>query len=337
MIVPLTPPPGATHLVGDPTDWMKAPQPVAEVPPSLEVPDDAWLELAWLDARGRVLQDPTLPLPAGNPWFPAARAVAGPRYRPDPLLADVDAAPAGRVTRHKIVSTALGQARRVMLWSPAGHEDAALPLVVAADGVAMRYLSRLDRILATLVARGEARPAHVLFVEPVDRDVEYRYHEPYRAFVLDEALPLAEAHVRCTGERVALGASLGGLVSAWMAWTRPDVFQTVVALSGAFLIGPGDDPSDPFHGSEWLVHQVRNSPPKPLRWALDCGTFEWLTPVNRRLHGALARAGYDVSYGEHASGHSWVTWKNAMPALLRRALGACQGETPRPPIPQPIP
>lgn len=335
MIVTLTPPPGATHLVGDATDWMKAPLPVLQAPASLEYPDDAWVELAWLDAAGRMVPDPTLPLQAGNPWFPTARAIAGPRYRPDPLLAAIDHAPAGKVTRLKLRSTALGQDRRLMLWSPAGLEDATLPLLVVGDGVATRYLARLDRILATLIERGEARPAHVLFVEPVNRDVEYRFHDPYRAFVIDEALPLVEAHRRTTGERIALGCSLGGLVSAWMAWTRPDVFQAVVALSGAFLIGPGDDPSDPFHGSEWLVHQVRSTPPKPLRWALDCGTLEWLTPVNRRLHAALSRAGYDVLYGERTSGHSWTTWKNALPGLLRRTLAPGLTANPLPPSTDP--
>lgn len=320
MIVTLTPPPGATHLVGDPTDWLKAPLPVERVPLSLEFPDDAWVELAWLGADGKLLPEPALPLAAGNPWFPAARAVAGPRYRPDPLLQGLEARPLGRVARHRLASRALGQERRLMLWSPPGLEQERLPLVVAEDGVAMRYLSRLDRILAALVARSEARPAHVLFLEPVDRDVEYRFHEPYRVFVTDEALPLAEAEVRTTGERVALGASLGGLVSAWLAWTRPDLFQTVAALSGAFLLGPGDSASDPFHGSEWMVHQVRAQPQKPLRWALDCGTLEWLTPVNRRLHAALARAGYAVQYAERTSGHSWTTWQNALPGLLRWAL-----------------
>jgi len=320
MDVTLPPPAWATHLVGDWTDWLKRPLPLADLPTRFVLPEAAYVEYAWQDEARTVRADPANPVRADNPWWPTASAIVGPAYAPHRALGGLDDAPRGRLTRHRLASAALGQERRLLIYTPAGFEGARLPLVIVQDGVASLHIGRLDRILEAQVARGAARPAHLAFLEPQDRGAEYRFSEAYRAFVTREAAPFVEAQVACTGERALLGASPGGLVSAWTAWTTPGFARTVVAQSGAFLIGPGDDPRDPYRGSEWLVHAVRAGEGPALRWALDCGTLEWLTPVNRRLFAALGRVGAEVRYAERHAGHNWVNWRNGLPDLLGWAL-----------------
>ena len=155
---------------------------------------------------------------------------------------------------------------------------------------------------------------------PVERTPEYFFNPLYRRFLVEEALPAAEARARCNGRRTAWGASLGGLLSAQLAWERRDLFQTVVAQSGAFLFSPETRDRDPFAGQEAFLAQVRAGDPRGLRWHLDCGTFEWLLDSNRRLAAVLGAAGADATFVTRNAGHNWVNWRNGLAAGLRRAL-----------------
>ena len=66
MEIRLTPPPWATHLISDLDDWLRAPRPVTEIVP-VTLPDDAYFEYAWLDARGEKRPDPDNPNPPNKP------------------------------------------------------------------------------------------------------------------------------------------------------------------------------------------------------------------------------------------------------------------------------
>ncbi len=336
MIIRLIPPSWARWLVGDPTDWLKRPQALAATgaPPTdieLRVPDDGFIEYAWMDAEGRVRPDPGNPRQAANPWWPNARLLVGERYAPAPELASLPAAPQGQLDRLRVPSRALGATRRALVYTPAcclGDVPRALPVVYVQDGVATHHIAELDRVLELLLARGELSPARLVFVQPEERDEEYRFHPGFEAFMLEELIPFVEARYPCSGERLLMGASLGGLVSATLALKHPTRFAGVIAQSGAFLFGPGDDLETYDRGGEWVVHELRRRPVEDiahLRWTLDCGTVEWLTPVNRRLVAALRRRGLPFHYGERNAGHNWANWRDGLPSLLRHALGPGSG------------
>ena len=317
MRVDLQPPPWATHLLSDLTDWQRRPLPAAEVAP-VDLPDDAYFEYAWQDAAGERHPDPDNPNPRRNPWWPYASNLVGPDWRFDP---DADAAgvrPRGRVLKLEVESRLLGQTRRLLVYSPPGLADAALPLVLFQDGKAYFGWGRAAQVHDRLRARGEAAAAHLVFVPPVARTPEYFFNPGYRRFLAEEALPAAEARVRCDGRRVAWGASLGGLLSAQLAWERPDLFQTVVAQSGAFLFSP--ETRDPFAGREAFLRQLATGDPARLRWHLDCGTLEWLHGSNERLFAALRAAGADATFATRHAGHNWISWRQGLPGAFRRAL-----------------
>jgi enterochelin esterase-like enzyme len=319
MKVELTPPPWATHLLSDLTDWQKRPQPVAEVEP-FTIPDDAYFEYAWQDAAGERHPDPANANPPQNPWWTYASNLSGPDYRPDPDANPGDVRPRGRLLKMDVESRILGQRRRMLVYSPPGLAEAALPVILFQDGKAYLGWGRMPQVFDRLHARGEIGPAHLVFVPPVERTPEYFFNPVYRRFLVEEALPAAEARARCDGRRTAWGASLGGLLSAQLAWEHRDLFQAVVSQSGAFLFSPETRERDPFAGEEAFLAEVQGGDPRGLRWHLDCGTLEWLIGSNRNLAAALRAGGADVSFVERSAGHNWTNWRNGLAAGLRRAV-----------------
>ncbi|MEJ2289024.1 MAG: alpha/beta hydrolase-fold protein [Deinococcales bacterium] len=322
MRVSLDVPPWAKRFASDLTDMDRSPRPLdpaGEPNLAFELPDDVYFEYAFLDAEGEMRADPANPRRAENPWYREVSALLGPAYRPDALAEPPEPVPPPVVDRLRIPSQALHQQRRVMVATPAGFEGAALPWVLAQDGVAFYRLARLADVLAALQAAGEARPARIAFVEPVERSREYAFHAGYRRFVVEELLPELRRRYPSTDELVALGASLGGLFSATLALERPGLVSSVVTFSGAFLGYPQDRD---FYGSErsWVAETLEEHGASELRWYAECGTLEWLTDVNRRVARALAGHGVEHAHVERHAGHNWTNWRNGLSGALRFAL-----------------
>ena len=74
------PPEGAAALIGDFTDWERNPIPL-EGPLTLEFPEGAYVEYAFLDREGRPFPDPDNPEKAENPWWSYPRAIKLPGFR----------------------------------------------------------------------------------------------------------------------------------------------------------------------------------------------------------------------------------------------------------------
>jgi enterochelin esterase family protein len=322
MNVTLRIPEWATHLLSDLTDMERNPQPVdvGKVSTvSFELPDDAYFEYAFKDAAGHIRADPAGELRGDNPWLPEVSAIFGPAYQPDAYAVADERLATGKTQRFRLKSEHLNQTRRLITYSPTGYKNASLPCVFVQDGVAFYRIGKLHAVMERLLADGLMRPAHLVFIEPYDRTSEYRFNSSYQAFVLEELLPFIVGELPCTGERVALGASLGGLVSFCLAWGNPQVFQMVVTHSGAFLGTPANP--DVFDkGASWLLEQVRREEAESLRWYGDVGTFEWLREVNQKIAQVLSEKGYEHRFAERHAGHNWVNWRNGFQAALSFAL-----------------
>ncbi|MEX2540401.1 MAG: alpha/beta hydrolase-fold protein [Trueperaceae bacterium] len=312
----------ATHIISDHTDMDRSPHPVdAEKVSSfrLTLPDDVYFEYAFMDGDGRTRADPGNPVRGDNPWFPEVSALLGPAYRASRYADLPDSLANGRLDRHRLESEPLGGMRRVSVYTPGGHEDETLPLVLVHDGTAFLRVAGLPKVLEALLAEGRIRPARLAFVEPVDRTSEYGFSAPYREFTLDELIPFIEGNYAGSSERVVMGVSLGGLVSAVLALLHPEEFDTVVTFSGAFKGGPEN--RDFYRGDgSWVVDRLREGSSSPPRWYADVGTIEWLTDVNREVGRALESRGSEHRYAERNAGHNWVNWRNGLAAALEFAL-----------------
>jgi enterochelin esterase-like enzyme len=316
----------ARHVVSDFTDMDRSPHPVdaAKVSRfSFELPDDVYFEYAFLDEDGKMRSDPENDTKAENPWYPNASAILGPEYVPDPH-ANVDKGfERNQPRRHRLKSEALGQERRLIFYTPEGHEGEVLPCVYVQDGLAYLRVARLAAVLEALLETNLVRPAHLVFIEPLDRTKEYAFNPDYRTFIYDELIPYVERELTTSDERIAMGASLGGLVSTTLALTRPDIFSAVVAQSGAFL---GDPHDRDFYRSEtsWVLQRLEQGAGREVRFYTETGTIEWLTNINRRVRDVLSAQGYVHRYDERNAGHNWTNWRNGLSQALRFVLNVSE-------------
>ena len=95
----------------------------------------------------------------------------------------------------------------MLVYSPAGQADSALPAVYFQDGKAYFGWGRVAQILDRLLAADRVVPAHLVFVTPNERTREYAFNPEYLAHMVEEAIPAVEARVACDGRRTAWGAS----------------------------------------------------------------------------------------------------------------------------------
>lgn len=321
MKVDLPPPPWATHLQSDLTDWYKAPVPVSELVP-FELPDDAFFEYAWQDKAGERRADPANNNPRTNPWWDFACHLTGPDYRPDPWVVAAGVRPLGRVLRLRIASVYFPGDRQVLVYSPPGEAESSLATIYFQDGKAYYGWGRVSQVLDRLMAAGLVPAAHLVFVTPSQRTREYGFNDDYLRHMVEEVLPTVESRVACNGRRTAWGASLGGLCSAYLAWDYPELFQSVVSQSGAYLFHPGMDYTRPWVGDSAFVQRVQSEPARPLAWYLDCGTLEWLTASNVQMSVALSESGMKVEAVLRNAGHNWENWRNGLADGLISVLGS---------------
>ncbi len=329
MVLRVTVPAWAEKLASDLTDMDRDPTPVTpgEVV-ELELPDDVYFEYGFIGADGALRPDPDAVCRAPSVWYGEVSCAVGPAYRRSELADPPADLAGGSEERLRIDSRALGQTRRVAVYTPSSvAADEPTPLAVVQDGVAFKRVGGLHLVLEALLRRGEVRPVRLAFVEPVDRLAEYAFSEGYQSFVEEELEPELVRRYPLTGQRVWVGASLGALASATLALRRaardPDAARAdaVLSLSGAFLGAPGS--FDPYRSREsWLVERLADpGTPLPGTWHLHVGTLEWLHEVNRRAAAALAsRAGVRSVLTESSAGHNWPNWKDALPGALRTVL-----------------
>jgi enterochelin esterase-like enzyme len=308
----------ARFIVSDFTDVDRNPEAVLVREKTFDIPDDAYVEYGFVDTDGKIQPDPNQSVRAENPWYPNLSAIAAPNYQAD-RYANPTVKAEGRVLRPRIESTYLNQTRRMIVYTPKGYETQALPVVYVQDGVAYYRIAKLAEVLEQLLQENVVRPAHLVFIEPIDRLIDYRFNADYRAFITAELVPLIDKDLQTTSERIAMGASLGGLVSATLALEHPHLFQTVITQSGAFLGSP--TVLDFYKGkSSWVLETLQQGDRLPLRWYTEVGTMEWLTDINRKVHDALVSKGYDHVYAERNAGHNWTNWRNGLGDALKFAL-----------------
>jgi enterochelin esterase-like enzyme len=308
----------AKFIVSDFTNMERSPQVVSSDTWTFELPDDAYFEYGFLDAEGKLQPDPNNPVKADNPWHPNSSAVLAPNYKPD-VYATPTIKAEGRVLRPRIESKHLGQTRRMIIYTPKGYENQILSVIYVQDGIAYYRLAKLAEVLEQLLQEKLVRPAHLVFVEPIDRHSEYRFNPTYRAFMTDELVPFIDKEIQTTSERIVMGASLGGLMSATLGLEHPEFFQTVITQSGAFLGSP-DEPDFYKGRTSRVLETLQQRERLPLRWYTETGTIEWLTGINRKVHEMLLSKGYEHTYAERNAGHNWTNWRNGLGNALKFAL-----------------
>ncbi|MDR0124236.1 alpha/beta hydrolase [Bacillus zhangzhouensis] len=126
-----------------------------------------------------------------------------------------------------------------------------MPAVIVQDGSSLFHQQILS--LEDMIERGTITPVVLIGVHPFNRLDEYTpWRAPalhpsfpafkgeadtYLTFLADQLMPYLVQHYPIQpehGQHGLIGASLGGLVSMYVLWKEPSLFQHIGALSGSF-------------------------------------------------------------------------------------------------------
>jgi predicted alpha/beta superfamily hydrolase len=248
----------------------------------------------------------------------------------------------GQLRRHEAFhSEFLEHDRDVLVWLPPGYEapddDSRYPVLYMHDGQNLFEPDtsfqgehwRMGETAAALIAAGEIEPVIIVGIYNTGdhRKDEYTPTRDtklgggdaadYGRMIIEELKPLIDRTYRTRADAGSTGiggSSLGGLVSLYLAFTHPRVFQRVAALS----------PSVWWNWRAILktVRQSRSKP--PLKIWLDMGTAEGKKGLDdaRLLKAALVGLGFavgvDLHYAEYEGAtHSETAWAERVGPMLK--------------------
>ena len=181
-------------------------------------------------------------------------------------------------------------------------------------------------------------------VDSVDRETWSHYsaqprqrmeqHERWIGFLTQEFLPFMKADTGWEGGVMTLGCSMGATHAANLALRFPQLFDSLIALSGAYdaawlLYGYMDDlvylnspvhfiPNIPIGGH--YVEELNRS-----RLVFCCGQGAWEEEMQRSLRllqGAFEEKGIQawVDFWGHDVNHDWPWWRRQLGYFLPRVL-----------------
>jgi esterase/lipase superfamily enzyme len=148
---------------------------------------------------------------------------------------------------------------------------------------------------------------------------------------VNEVVPFVQSHSGSAGPFVATGVSMGGYHAANFFFRHPDVFDTVIALSGLFQLRNylGDYSDDrvylnsPLHylanlDDPWFLEQYRKS-----RIIVCAGQGAWeeaMVDDARALQRVLENKGIPawVDLWGFDVNHDWPWWRKQLPYFLER-------------------
>jgi len=220
-----------------------------------------------------------------------------------------------------VASAAMGNARDVFVWLPPTYDGAAckkLPLVVFHDG--NESLTR-GNFVGPAEALYKAKPelsAILAFVALPNQNVrmaEYTFQSSgargadYAKLVVDELLPsLARDFRVCASAKArgVSGASLGGLISTFIAFEKPGAFGWVGAQSSSY-----------FWENNAMITRAGQDPRTPARFYLDSGCPNDNCVVTDQMEQTLRGKAYDVTrVKEQDAQHDWAFWNGRMAGML---------------------
>lgn len=148
--------------------------------------------------------------------------------------------------------------------------------------------------------------------------------DEYVSFVCGQLKPFIDSSFRTHPEHDAtgiLGSSMGGLISLYAFFRRPEVFGMCGAMSPSLFVGRGA-----------ILKYVREAPFNLGKIYLDNGTRE---PSARPMYEALLDKGYrlrtDVKYvSEHGAHHHESAWARRLPGAIRFLLKDWKVKTGKP-------
>ena len=250
--------------------------------------------------------------------FGSNSEVSLPGYLPPPDTGYRGNVQHGTIDTLEFQSRLLGCSHPVLVYLPPGHTpDTAMRVLYVTDGGEYLERTRFANVLDNLIAGHRIPPLAGIFVDPrlrLDdsrtnrRMSEYAISDTFLNFLADELRPFLAKSYHITTEPShtgILGASMGGLISTYAIFRRPDAFGLGAAQSPAYQIR-----------GETIFSKIPPGNHSGVKMYLETGTLHDAEILSRRMKDALTRAGFLVRYVEVPEGHNWINWSGHLADLL---------------------
>jgi uncharacterized protein len=207
-----------------------------------------------------------------------------------------------------IQSRALGETRRINVYTPQAYSDSSnprLPVLYMPDGGIAEDFLHIAGLIQISAANGTMRPFILVGIENTQRrrdmtgptdDPEDRKIAPavggsaaFRRFIRTELIPAIESRYRTTEERAIIGESLAGLFVVETFLLEPDLFDTYIAFDPSLWWNRGALVAAPQSGAARTAH--------PNTLYLAASSEEELATLTKRFAETLrARSGVSLHH-----------------------------------------
>ena len=269
-------------------------------------------------------------------------------YTDNQEIADPCAAGGRLLVRDAVRSPQLNNERQILVHLPAGYAagDQRYPVIYMQDGqnlfdpatsyagdwqagAALDALERegLAAILVGIPNMGKRRLAE--YSPFRDLRLGGGSGDAYLDFISSTVKPLIDRDFRTLSDRdhtAIAGSSMGGLISLYAFFARPDVFGLAGVMSPALWFARGA-----------IFRYLRRQPFVPGRLWLDAGDQEGGNMLGnaRRLRDLLTTKGYQPGVNLHyleatGAGHNEAAWATRLPDMLRFLLAGAATTTAQP-------
>jgi len=220
----------------------------------------------------------------------------------------------GTLVTKTFFSSIVGTNYQLSIYLPPGYDSISsttYPSVYFQDGSEYISLGRAVNVIDNLLDSSKIQPVIAVFVKPNNRNEEYAFslRNQYRLFFVNELVPYIDSLYKTImdpKERLVLGDSYGGNISALISYNHPEVFGLCGLHSGA--LQP--------NGYE-AYNLILNGPIKNIKWSSIWGTYEGsLTQNMRSLRDYLILTNYELDWLERPEGHSWGLWRATIDKML---------------------
>ncbi len=215
-------------------------------------------------------------------------------------------------------STVLGYQVTYSAYLPYGYTATQkYPVIYVTDGYEYLHprMGNMKTVLDNLIADKKIQPVVAIFIdhrEPVNRSNNKRMEElamntKYLSFFSDEFVPFIERTYSVSAEakeRGILGTSMGGLTSAYFAFSKPGVFGMAGIQSPAFWYKPE------------IYTICNNAQNPPVKIFLTTGVINDAQDGARKMKDILEKNMCSYQYSETEQGHSWGNWRDTLDDIL---------------------
>lgn len=219
----------------------------------------------------------------------------------------------GNLITTSIVSNNTGKTYQLQILLPVSYNSnpsKRYPTVYFQDGSEYVTLGSGVNVIDNLIAANKIDEVIGVFVKPTNRNDEYagNLRVQYQSFFINELVPLIDSLYRTidsASQRLVLGDSFGGNISALISYNYPDVFGLCGLHSAAF-----------WPNNYEVYNQILSGPNKNIRYASVWGTYESVYQNMRPFRDTLLNRGYDYHWSELPEGHSWGLWRANIDFIL---------------------